>query len=174
MEKYLFLKKSNSNIIENNLYKIIAKKENSYLIAGKAPRNSNKAFTLYNLPFEKIDENWIELDKFLDNCILVGKKFYRTKELQAKNEAPNAFMKKSIYEPKVIMLAICSEGFIYYDQNSNNTYILNSTYIEDKNLKFLNSRADLPFELTKQAIKTAVVKSLNKKIEKNLFENIEF
>lgn len=174
MEKYLFLKKSISNIYENNLYKIIAKNKDSYLIAGKAPKGSSKFFSLYNLPFEKMDDNWIDLDEFLKSCKLIGKKFYRTQEISLKTEAPHAFMQTEMFEPKVIMLAICKDGFVYYDQISKNTYILNSAYIEDMNFKFLDTKVELPFELSKQSIKNEVVNSINKKIQNTLFESIEF
>lgn len=79
--KIFILKKSISNIYENNLYKIIAKNKDSYLIAGKAPKGSRKFFSLYNLPFEKMDDNWIDLDEFLKSCKLIGKNFTEHKKL---------------------------------------------------------------------------------------------
>ena len=171
--KYLIYTKQSKHFPPFSLFKVLNINGPKYTIVGKSKKLSTNLVSVYNIDMNDFSQDsWVDLESFINNCTIIGKKFYRSEPVIRKSATKDEY-KDLCYTNKMqdnVIVAIDKDMWLCYDYSIKKLYFLEKIYI-DECLEFGDN--DLKTTWSKNLIKKELILPLENILKQNLYEDFE-
>lgn len=171
MEKYVVYTKPTKKIAQFPLFKVLSCDGKQMVIAGKSYRHE-RINSLYKINLEKYQSgDWVDLDTYLENCQIVGKKFFRKRPIVSttKNGTVYEDWKFTSSHEHCTLLTVGDKFCLYCDEFTGKLKFLDNKYI-DEDVVFDDV---VNTEWTKDLIREKLVGPLERSLKVSLFDTFE-